>query len=350
MMHWFRDHVTTNGGCWSLAPSQPADLGVRLLARGFQPGWKPCWMALDLTTLQTNYATPPGLQIVADNTTPIDATPGLPYAGETSAIPEGVRTRFPGKAQRFIARLNGKVVAHSCVYFNTGPLGVAGIYNVGVVPQARNQGIGKAVVAAACVYAREKGYRYATLNGTGQRMYQQLGFRFISYGNTWWLVNDRYITHAPSTALVQLTEAVGTGHIATLNELAPQFTAGELNTPLANKMTLMQVAVHYKQQASADWLITHGGTYTVLDAWDLGWHDRAAALLAADPALVNHRYGHWQTTLLHIAAERNDLALAELALQARPDLSVKDAVYHNTALGWAEVLERKELAEMIRQA
>ena len=35
-------------GCWSLAPPQPPDLGVRLLARGFQPGWRPCWMALDL--------------------------------------------------------------------------------------------------------------------------------------------------------------------------------------------------------------------------------------------------------------------------------------------------------------
>src|SRR5689334_16617862 len=35
-------------GCWSLDPPQPHDLGVRLLARGFQPGWRPCWMALDL--------------------------------------------------------------------------------------------------------------------------------------------------------------------------------------------------------------------------------------------------------------------------------------------------------------
>src|SRR4051812_16956554 len=31
-------------GCWSLAPPQPPDLEVRLLARGFQPGWQPRWM------------------------------------------------------------------------------------------------------------------------------------------------------------------------------------------------------------------------------------------------------------------------------------------------------------------
>jgi hypothetical protein len=35
-------------GLWSLEPPEPYDLGVRLLARGFQPGWRPCWMALDL--------------------------------------------------------------------------------------------------------------------------------------------------------------------------------------------------------------------------------------------------------------------------------------------------------------
>src|SRR5580658_3933369 len=39
-------------GCWSLDPPRPADLGVRLLARGFQPGWRPYWMALELSQMK----------------------------------------------------------------------------------------------------------------------------------------------------------------------------------------------------------------------------------------------------------------------------------------------------------
>lgn len=42
-------------GCWSLEPPEPHDLVVRLLARGFQPGWRPCWMALDLDRVEIGH-------------------------------------------------------------------------------------------------------------------------------------------------------------------------------------------------------------------------------------------------------------------------------------------------------
>src|SRR5579862_7837859 len=35
-------------GCWTATPEVPGGLGAVLYARGFQGGWQPHWMALDL--------------------------------------------------------------------------------------------------------------------------------------------------------------------------------------------------------------------------------------------------------------------------------------------------------------
>jgi GNAT superfamily N-acetyltransferase len=349
MMAWFREHPPKGAGCWSLQPTQPASLGVRLLARGFQPGWKPCWMALDLAAMQ-HHPTPPGLQIHADNDTPTDTVPGLPYAGDDGAVSPALMQQFPDRAQRFLARLDGQIVGQTCVLFTKGEYGVAGIYNVGVVPAARRQGIARAVLLAACQHAAERGYQYATLNATGRRMYEQAGFRWIGNGHTWWLTNRNYLTHPPSSTLVALAEAIGLGDMAALSGMAGTFSPNELNAPLANGMTLMQLAVHCHRPLSAEWLLQHGAAYTALDAWDLHWKDRAAALLAADPEEVDRRYGQQQSTLLHIAAERNDAGLASLALSARPSMEIVDSANKATALDWAVYFNRTEIIRLIRSA
>lgn len=349
MMNWFRAHPSKGAGCWTLDPPQPADLGILLLARGFQPGWRPCWMAIDLETIKTDFPVPGNLQVHADNNISTELVKNLPYAGDNGAVLPALMKKHPEWAQQFIATQNESIVGLSAVHFTNGPYGVAGIYNVGVVPRARNKGIGKAVTIAACLYAKEKGYRYAVLNATydGRRIYEQIGFKWLSDGCTWWLMGNRYITHPPSQEQVAIAEATGKGDIDSLNRLHQQFAAYDLNDPLTNRMTLMQLAVHCKQPASAEWLVQHGATYSVLDAWDIGWKDKATALLKANPELVNHQYGDWNTTLLHTAAERDDIALAQLALQAKPDLTLKDSIYDGTALGWAQHLQRKEIVKLI---
>lgn len=347
LVSFYLRYPPRGSGCWSLDPPRPPNLGVRLLARGWQPGWRPYWMGLDLEGLQTHFPFPKGLTIVRDNERSLTSVAHLPYARVVIPVPSGAA--FPGQWMRFIASFRGKVVGQSVVFMTTGPWGVAGIYHVGVVPRARGKGIGKAVTLAACLYARQKGYRYAVLNSTpaGRYPYEQLGFSAVGQGWTWWLMIDKLLAHPPDIQVVRLAEAVGFGDVAELDRLGQAYTSEELNQPLTNGMTPMQLAVHCRQPFSAEWLLNGGANYTALDAWDLGWKERARHLLHLKPGQIDRLYGEGATTLLHIAAERNDGELAELALSANPDLQMKDKAFKATPLEWARHFGHTDIMRMI---
>lgn len=345
----YLQHPPKSVGCWSLHPAQPADLDVRLLARGFQPGWRPCWMALDLENMPAPYPAPAGLQVMADNSSSLRHLKHLPYAStDFTLLHAYLAPSQQYRVQRFVAVLNGRIAGHSGVLLTTGALGTAGIYHVGVLPGMRNQGIGKALVQAACLYAKEKGYRYAVLNATGRRMYEQLGFRWMGDGNTWWLKVPRLLESPPSPQQVVLAEAIGRGDVTALQQSGESWSPAALQRPLTNGMSLMELAVHCRQPLAAEWLLSKAHPIKVLEAWDLGWKDKAAALLRTHPEQVNEGYGEWNKTLLHVAAERNDTALAALALSANPDLTKEDAVYHSTALGWAQHMNHTAIIQLIQ--
>jgi GNAT superfamily N-acetyltransferase len=355
LLSFYLLHPPRGAGCWSLDPSRPVDLGVRLLARGFQPGWRPHWMALDLDFTQTHHPFPKGLEIVANNGISLATVRNLPYA--QVVVPLLSSAAFPGQWVRFVASFHGRVVAHSVVFLTIGEWGVAGIYHVGVVPRARHKGIGKAITLAACLYAREKGYRYAVLNSTaaGKRTYGQLGFSALGDGLTWWLIIDRLLARPPTSGEVRLAEAIGRGDLQELSATRPFGRGGDLhwpedlNRPLTNGMTLMQLAVHCRQPLAAEWLLEGGAAFSALDAWDLQWKDRANQLLRTKPGQIDQRYGEENKTLLHIAAERNDEELALLALSANPDLRLKDKTWQSTALDWAKHLGHLNIARLIGQ-
>ncbi|MBX2922006.1 MAG: GNAT family N-acetyltransferase [Chitinophagaceae bacterium] len=351
MMDYYRKHKAQNVGCWSLAPPQPADLGVKLLARGFQPGWQPCWMACDLKTISTYNNVPEGVVIKPDNNVSVSHIKDLPYNQEQGYLSPALLQANPAQAQRLIAVSDGTIIGQCCIFFTVGKYGVAGIYNVGVVPVMRNKGIGKAMVLAACMLAKERGYEYATLNANhmGRPVYEKAGFVFISYGITWWLMSERYFTDPDAAGTIKLAEAVGCGDIATLDISGALFSSASLSKPLANGMTLMQLAVQCSQPGSAEWLIDHGISYTALDAWDFKWKDKAMDLLARDPAEANRLYYSWNGTLMHIAAQRNDIALAQVALSAGVDLTIRDTDHQGNALGWAIHFNRPEIIKLIQE-
>jgi GNAT superfamily N-acetyltransferase len=348
-------HPPKGAGCWSLDPPQTEDLGVRLLARGFQPGWRPCWMALELKSGspvfdrpdKRDYSMPGGLVIKADNTSLLAEVKNLPYANIT--VPPASLQEQGGNWQRFVATLHGKVVAHSVVFLTTGALGVAGIYAVGVVPRFQRKGIGKAMTLAACQYARERGYHYAVLNATpaGRRMYERLKFDRVGDGWTWWLAVDRLLADPPTKRQVALAEAVGKGDVRALEGFHFQ-NWEDPDKPLTNGLTLMQLAALCQQPASGEWLLAAGASLAIPDAWDLGWKERAGSLLHKHPELVNRLYTDQDKTLLHIAVERNDKELTQLALSARPDLSIKDKIYQSTPLGWATHFGHDELIRLLQ--
>lgn len=75
----------------------------------------------------------------------------------------------------YLARLNGEPVATSLLFLGGG---VAGLYCVATLPQARRQGIGRAISQLPLLDARAMGYRIAVLQATnaGAKVYRALGF------------------------------------------------------------------------------------------------------------------------------------------------------------------------------
>ncbi|MFT3946224.1 MAG: GNAT family N-acetyltransferase [Agriterribacter sp.] len=351
MIGYYRMHKAQNVGCWSLVPSQPVDLGIRLLARGFQPGWQPCWMALDLKTITNHNTVPENVLIQPDNASSVSGIKDLPYNQEDGYLSLALLQKHPEHAQRVVAVVDGKIVGQCGIFFSTGALGVAGIYNVGVIPAMRNKGIGRSLVLAACRLAKERGYAYATLNANdmGRPVYEKAGFVFISYGITWWLIGKHYFTDPPAANIIALAEAVGLGNIAALDTLYSFSDSSDLNKPLANGMTLIQLAAECNQPASAAWLIEHGAAYTIIDAWNFKWKEKVYDLLSRDSAEVNRLYYSWNGTLMHIATLRNDIELAKLALSAGVDLKILDTDHQSDALGWAMHFNRPEIIKLIQE-
>jgi GNAT superfamily N-acetyltransferase len=76
----------------------------------------------------------------------------------------------------YLALLNGKPVGTSQLFLSAG---VAGIYNVTCLPEARCQGIGTAIARAPLLEARQMGYRVGILQASqlGYPVYRRLGFQ-----------------------------------------------------------------------------------------------------------------------------------------------------------------------------
>ncbi len=170
---------------WTGPATRPADLPSYLQAHGFTYDGNARGMAVDLQTLKEFPPTPPLLSI-----TPVCDHKTLRQFCETGTMgfgmPEFVSTAFMdfltsiGVAYPFLRNYIGLQdripVAISSLFLGAG---VAGIYNVATLPQARRQGIGAAMTLEPLKQAREMGYRVGILHASrmGAPVYAQLGFQ-----------------------------------------------------------------------------------------------------------------------------------------------------------------------------
>ena len=181
---------------WMVTPSsRPTDLASHLEAHGLTLGGAMPGMGIDLQILPDALPLPPEVTIeeVADKRAlqywvqalslgfglSVEVVNVFARASDMLGYGEGAPIR------NFVAYRNGEPVGTSSLYLGAG---VAGIYCVGVLPEARQQGIGAAITAGPLLIARDLGYRIGTLQASkmGEPVYRRLGFqehgRYAMYG------------------------------------------------------------------------------------------------------------------------------------------------------------------------
>jgi len=176
-------------GSWHVGPSmRPADLGERLLARGFEYGGDDIGMAVDLSALSDSVPTPQGFAVERvrdeEGLAAWVATLGSGF-GEGPVEAEWVGGTYrelgfgdEGPLRHYLGRLDGEPVATATLYFGAG---VAGVYFISTAEHARRRGIGAGITRAPLLDARDLGYRAGVLGSSemGYSVYRRLGFEEI---------------------------------------------------------------------------------------------------------------------------------------------------------------------------
>ena len=177
---------------WWVGPtSKPLDLGHHLENHGLthesstRTG-RPC-MAVELESLNEGLPKPSGLtiELVEDVETLRNWALILVVGFGGTETSDSIRYWFdlesklgfdrPLKRYRYIGYLNGEPVATALIFLGAG---VAGIYAVATVPEARRMGIGTEMTLKPLKEARDMGYRVGVLGSSemGYGVYRRLGF------------------------------------------------------------------------------------------------------------------------------------------------------------------------------
>ena len=181
---------------WTGPATQPANLGAFLMTHGFLhiddvPG-----MAVDLQELNERLSTTHDVTVeLVRNADALQTWCQVAAIG--FEMPDFVASAFADfftnvgfdqqmLLRNYIAWHQDKPVATTSLFLGAG---VAGIYNVATVPDARRQGIGARITATALQDARALGYRVGILHASamGVGIYRQLGFQeYCTIGQYIW--------------------------------------------------------------------------------------------------------------------------------------------------------------------
>lgn len=352
---WFREEPPADGILvWAAHDGAVAPLA----ARGCDPSFRPHWMWRDLERPGGERdKVPPSCVVrpaaMSDRSALARAT-GLPYAHpEVTAAVLQMMEQAPAaqSAWLIIAESVGEerrqrrtIVGQAALYLPRDGARFAGLFDVGVVPDARRQGVGEALVRYACAVAREHGAAAIGLNATpeGERLYQRLGFDSAGLGQTWVLPAERLPATA-RRAMIAFAEALAAGDLTGLSHAAAGVS---IPLSLLNGDSPLAYAARVGQLVSARWLLERGVTPEILPLWTLGLRDEARAAME-DAALREARLGVERATPLHEAVRRNDEGLVCALISAGADRAATDSTWHATPAGWARALGRNHLLPLL---
>jgi GNAT superfamily N-acetyltransferase len=181
-MEDFKSKNVTKLSWWIEPGSQPIDLGEHLINQGLTYDQGAPGMAVDLLGMRI-VSTPSGLTIKQVNNVKVlrefvhSAAIGfrLPESSENICFDLFAGLGFDLPLKNYVGYINGEPVATAELFLGAG---VAGIYWVSTVPEARHKGIGSAMTHAPLQQACEMGYHIGILHSSEQGIdvYRQLGF------------------------------------------------------------------------------------------------------------------------------------------------------------------------------
>lgn len=174
---------------WTLGSSRPADLGARLERAGLVREADLPGMGGDLARLPAEPPLPAGFAVervgseaalaqwaeAYERGFPMERAVAAAHVEIFAAVGFGPKSRW----RHYVGLYEGRPVASSSVYLGAG---VAGLYYVAVVPEARGRGIGTAMVVKPLREAYQSGYRAGILQTTtmGRPIYERLGFAEVA--------------------------------------------------------------------------------------------------------------------------------------------------------------------------
>lgn len=184
---------------WTGPSTQPTELGIALEAFGFT-GEEVTGMAAELRSLPRDVSVPPGLVIerVADIETMRKWCHVLCVGFEMpDFVGEALLDLFhsigfdsQSTVRHYVGQLNDEPVSASSMFLGAG---VAGIYCVATVPEARKRGVGSATTLMPLHEARKLGYQVGILHSShmGINVYRGLGFReYCKFVRYVWLIQQ----------------------------------------------------------------------------------------------------------------------------------------------------------------
>ena len=185
-IQYFKERKVGVFTCWLEPHLKRSDWDTFLSEYGFGFSDGTPGMAVDLQTLPESPTMPEGLEIhiVKDEEEMrtwahvFTLGYGMPPDWENMIFDVWFKLGLDFPVQNCLGYLDGEAVSTSTVFYGAG---VAGIYDVATLPEARGRGIGSTLTLVPLLDARRVGYRTGVLQSSemGYEVYQKMGFQHL---------------------------------------------------------------------------------------------------------------------------------------------------------------------------